>query len=221
MTEKFLNHNNLINTMKRIKQLLTITAISLCCSISNAQPDNRLYLTLENIEHSTEAKLMLCLDNPSVELTATEGYIKLPEGCSSITNGNLNRDVCTASHKLTQGWVGELFYISIASSTVETFTNKGSILCTWKIDLSALVSGCYTIECNGLFAVGADTYGNINTYTTNNQQLSFTIDDKSTSISDINTQTGTLHIYDLHGVEQSHLTNGKINIINGKKIFVK
>ena len=55
MTKKFLNHNNLINTMKRIKQLLTITAISLCCSISNAQSDNRLYLTLENIEHSTEA----------------------------------------------------------------------------------------------------------------------------------------------------------------------
>lgn len=182
---------------------------------------NRLYLTMENFKNSKGATLTLHLDNPNAAITAVEAYLVLPVGRTAISEGVLNRELCKESHALIQGWVDDKFYISIASSSLDTFAADATSLCSWNIDFSSLVFGEYAVEALGLFAVGVDANNQACTYTTENQKLSFSIDDVNTAIDATTGDLGILRIYDLQGKMSSSPVRGNINIINGKKIYVQ
>ena len=203
------------------KHLLGVLLLFLLCGGLCAQSENRLYLTVEESDNPTSIALALNLDNPTVSLTAIEAYLILPVGATIPNAGKLNSERCSESHCLTQGEVGDKFYASIVSPSLDVFVNDNTPLCTWNVDVSSLSSGEYTIVCDGFFAVGVDTNGNISSYTTDDTQLTFTINNIGTIIDNPAIQVGTLRICDLQGVELSHPERMKINIINGKKIFVK
>ena len=216
--EKTMRHKS---SHSSTKPLLGVMLMLLYCGGLCAQSENRLYMTIEESDNPAIVTLTLNLDNPSIALTATEAYFTLPVGAAIANEGELNAERCSESHGLTQGVVGGKFYASIASPSLDVFVNDNTPLCTWNVDVSSLSSGNYTIACDGFFAVGVDKNGNISSYTTDDTQLTFTINNIGTIIDNPAIQVGTLRICDLQGVELSHPERMKINIINGKKIFVK
>jgi hypothetical protein len=176
---------------------------------------------MEKFENSKEATLTLHLDNPNVTITAVEAYLTLPAGCTAISEGVLNRELCKESHALIQGWIEDKFYISIASSSLDTFEADATSLCSWNIDFSSLAVGEYAVEALGLFAIGVDVNNQVSAYTTEDQRLSFVIDEATTAIDATKGNLGILRIYNLQGKMSASPIRGNINIINGKKIFVQ
>lgn len=203
--------------MKKILLLLTLLFTFTLNAQDNDTTAGSLYVKAGACEDITSVPLELYLTARDTGITALELYITLPSGLETISEGTLNPVVCSATHSITQGIVGQSLFVSIASPWLEAFTASDAPLCTWHCDLSSLADGEYTINVTGKFAVGTRN-GEIQCYTSSDQEETVVINRIPTGVEKVEIKNEKAEIYDLRGIRLSEPQRGAINIINGKKV---
>ena len=182
--------------------------------------DNRLYFTIDECDDLTLVPITLHLENPSIDITAIEMYLSLPEDARIFTIESTSRS--KTNHQIIIGNTLNGFFVSIASENVDKFEGVDGAVCTIYCDFSALADGNYTISSSGVFAVGV-TDEDVTCYTVTNQEEQFSKSDNGISgIKSIasNASNGSLEIYNLQGIRLNKLQKGQINIVNGKKVIL-
>ena len=182
--------------------------------------DNRLYFTIDKCDDLTLVPITLHLENPSIDITAIEMYLSLPEDARIFTIESTFRS--KTNHQIIIGNTLNGFFVSIASENVDKFEGVDGAVCTIYCDFSALADGNYTISSSGVFAVGV-TDEDVTCYTVTNQEEQFSKSDNGISgIKSIasNASNGSLEIYNLQGIRLNKLQKGQINIVNGKKVIL-
>ena len=207
----------------KLKQMFLILALLLALPLSaqDAMHDNRLYITIGETSDLTKVPLMLHLDNPTIDITATEAYIALPEK-ALLGDGVLYGRA--ENHILVEGDVEGVRFVSIASPSLSVIENGNEIICTWLCDFSQLSDGEHTITATGMFAVGVDDAG-VTSYTVAEQSLTIAIEGNTTGVEKVESRNekGEMgdekkEIYDLGGRSVKEITAKGIYIVNGKKI---
>jgi hypothetical protein len=182
--------------------------------------DNRLYFTIDKCDDLSLVPITLHLENPSIDITAIEMYLSLPEDARIFTIESTSRS--KTNHQIIIGNTLNGFFVSIASENVDKFEGVDGAVCTIYCDFSALADGNYTISSSGVFAVGV-TDEDVTCYTVTNQEEQFSKSDNGISgIKSIasNASNGSLEIYNLQGIRLNKLQKGQINIVNGKKVIL-
>ena len=182
--------------------------------------DNRLYFTIDKCDDLTLVPITLHLENPSIDITAIEMYLSLPEDARIFTIESTSRS--KTNHQIIIGNTINGFFVSIASENVDKFEGVDGAVCTIYCDFSALADGNYTISSSGVFAVGV-TDEDVTCYTVTNQEEQFSKSDNGISgIKSIapNASNGSSEIYNLQGIRLNKLQKGQINIVNGKKVIL-
>ena len=182
--------------------------------------DNRLYFTIDECDDLTLVPITLHLENPSIDITAIEMYLSLPEDARIFTIESTSRS--KTNHQIIIGTTLNGFFVSIASENVDKFEGVDGAVGTIYCDFSALADGNYTISSSGVFAVGV-TDEDVTCYTTANQEEQFSKSDNGISgIKSIapNASNGSSEIYNLQGIRLNKLQKGQINIVNGKKVIL-
>ena len=182
--------------------------------------DNRLYFTIDKCDDLSLVPITLHLENPSIDITAIEMYLSLPEDARIFTIESTSRS--KTNHEIIIGNTLKGFFVSIASENLEKFEGVDGAVCTIYCDFSALADGNYTISSSGVFAVGV-TDEDVTCYTVTNQEEQFSKSDNGISgIKSIasNASNGSLEIYNLQGIRLNKLQKGQINIVNGKKVIL-
>lgn len=189
-------------------------------TIETESHDNRLYITVNECEDITRVPISIHLENPTINITAIEMYLTLPEGVNVTSIESTNRSA--TNHEITTGDNSNGYFISIASKNIEKFDNTEDAVCTLFCDFSPLADGDYTISTSGAFAVGiADKV--VTCYTVANQEEQYTKKDNGVSgIESIvpNTSNGSFKIYNIQGIRMNKPQKGQINIVNGKKVIL-
>lgn len=203
--------------MKKILLFLTLLFTFTLNAQENDKTAGSLYLKAGACDNLSSVPLELYLTAPDTEITALELYITLPAGLETISEGTLNPVACSATHRITQGIVGQSLFVSIASIWLEAFTASDAPLCTWLCDLSSLADGEYTINVTGKFAVGVKD-NEIQCYTSADQDETIVIKSTATGVEKVEIKNEKAEIYDLRGIRLSEPQRGAINIINGKKV---
>ena len=201
----------------KLKQMFLMLAFLLALPLSaqDATHNNRLYITIGETGNLTKVPLMLHLDNPTIDITATEAYIALPEK-ALLGDGVLYGRA--ENHELVEGDVEGVRFVSIASPSLSVIENGNEIICTWLCDFSQLSDGEHTITATGMFAVGVNDAG-VTSYTVAEQSLTIEIESNTTAIEDMKEQRAeSKDIYDLGGRCVKEITAKGIYIVNGKKI---
>ena len=201
----------------KLKQMFLMLAFLLALPLSaqDATHNNRLYITIGETGDLTKVPLMLYLDNPTIDITAAEAYIALPEN-AVLGNGVLYGRA--ENHELVEGDVEGARFVSIASPSLSVIENGNEIICTWLCDFSQLSDGEHTITATGMFAVGVNDAG-VTSYTVAEQSLTIEIESNTTAIEDMKEQRAeSKDIYDLGGRSVKEITAKGIYIVNGKKI---
>ena len=202
-----------------MKRLLFLFALLLSAQLSaqEATHNNRLYFTIGETGDLTKVPLMLHLDNPTIDITAAEAYIALPEK-ALLGDGVLYGRA--ENHELVEGDVEGVRFVSIASPSLSVIENGNEIICTWLCDFSQLSDGEHTITATGMFAVGVNDAG-VTSYTVAEQSLTIEIESNTTAIEDMKEQRAeSKDIYDLGGRSVKEITAKGIYIVNGKKIKI-
>lgn len=200
--------------MRNIITIILSILATLPLRAQKEEHNNRLYITISDITENRKMTLTLRLENPSIALTAVELYLTLPEG-SDISPGTLSARA--TSHKLKEGYVEGMHFISITSPALTPFTDTDGDLCTWLCDFSQVPDGEHTLFASDLFSVGINDESII-AYTTINQTISIVIDDTKTTISNPAEYSRAPIIHNIHGYRINAPQKGEINIINGKKV---
>ena len=207
--------------MNKLTNLIIAFLLALPLSAQDAMHDNRLYITIGETGNLTKVPLMLHLDNPSVDITAVEAYIALPEK-ALLGDGVLYGRA--ENHELVEGDVEGVRFVSIASPSLSVIENGNEIICTWLCDFSQLADGEHTITATGMFAVGVDDAG-VTSYTVAEQSLTIAIEGNTTGVEKVESRNekGEMgdekkEIYDLGGRSVKEITAKGIYIVNGKKI---
>ena len=203
-----------------MKRLLFLFALLLSAQLSaqEATHNNRLYFTIGETKDLTKVPLMLYLDNSTIDITAVEAYIAMPEN-TLLGDGVL----CgrAKNHELMEGNVEGVHFVSIASPSLSVIENGNEIICTWLCDFSQLSCGEHTITATGMFAVGVDDAG-VTSYTVAEQSLAIEIEDNTTGVENLKDvcwgEVGSHKIHDLGGRSVKEITAKGIYIVNGKKI---
>ena len=201
----------------KLKQMFLMLAFLLALPLlaQDATHNNRLYITIGETGNLTKVPLMLHLDNPTIDITATEAYIALPEK-ALLGDGVLYGRA--ENHELVEGDVEGVRFVSIASPSLSVIENGNEIICTWLCDFSQLSDGEHTITATGMFAVGVNDAG-VTSYTVAEQSLTIEIESNTTAIEDMKEQRAeSKEIYDLGGRSVKEITAKGIYIVNGKKI---
>ena len=207
--------------MKKLLTLLLLVSVVIVTLRAEEKDihNNRLYVSIGTSAYLSQVPIYLQLENPTIGITAVEMYISLPEGAEVSYCQLSNRAEDT--HKITDGETEKGYFISVVSEEVVSFAGSGGTLCTIYCDFSNLPEGDYSMSASGGFAVGVS--GNTVTgYTVANQNERFTIQDNYLSGVEItapDNNAGELEIYNLQGVKLYEPQKGKINIINGKKVY--
>ena len=206
-----------------MKRLLFLFALLLSAQLSaqEATHNNRLYFTIGETGDLTKVPLMLHLDNPTIDITAAEAYIALPEK-ALLGDGVLYGRA--ENHELVEGDVEGVRFVSIASPSLSVIENGNEIICTWLCDFSQLSCGEHTITATGMFAVGVNDAG-VTSYTVAEQSLTIEIESNTTGVEKVESRNekGEMRdekkeIYDLGGRSVKEITAKGIYIVNGKKI---
>ena len=200
-----------------MKRLLFLFALLLSAQLSaqEATHNNRLYFTIGETKDLTKVPLMLYLDNSTIDITAVEAYIAMPEN-TLLGDGVLYGRA--ENHELVEGDVEGVRFVSIASPSLSVIENGNEIICTWLCDFSQLSDGEHTITATGMFAVGVNDAG-VTSYTVAEQSLTIEIESNTTAIEDMKEQRAeSKDIYDLGGRSVKEITAKGIYIVNGKKI---
>ena len=202
-----------------MKRLLFLFALLLSAQLSaqEATHNNRLYFTIGETKDLTKVPLMLYLDNSTIDITAVEAYIAMPEN-TLLGDGVLYGRA--ENHELVEGDVEGVRFVSIASPSLSVIENGNEIICTWLCDFSQLSDGEHTITATGMFAVGVNDAG-VTSYTVAEQSLTIEIESNTTAIEDMKEQRAeSKDIYDLGGRSVKEITAKGIYIVNGKKIKI-
>ena len=183
--------------------------------------NNRLYFTIGETDDLTKVPLMLHLDNPTIDITAAEAYIALPEN-ALLGNGVLYGRA--ENHELVEGDVEGVRFVSIASPSLSVIAKGNELICTWLCDFSQLANGEHAITATGMFAVGVDDAG-VTSYTVAEQSLTIAIEGNTTGVEKVESRNEKVEmgdekkeIYDLGGRRVKEITAKGIYIVNGKKI---
>ena len=210
----------------KLKQMFLILALLLALPLSaqDATHNNRLYFTIGETSDLTKVPLMLHLDNPTIDITAAEAYIALPEN-AILGNGVLYGRA--ENHELVEGDVEGARFVSIASPSLSVIENGDELICTWLCDFSQLANGEHTVTATGMFAVGVDDAG-VTSYTVAEQSLTIAIEGNATGVEKVESRNekGEMgdekkEIYDLGGRRVKEITAKGIYIVNGKKTVLK
>ena len=210
----------------KLKQMFLMLAFLLALPLSaqDATHNNRLYFTIGETGDLTKVPLMLHLDNPSIDITAAEAYIALPEN-ALLGNGVLYGRA--ENHELVEGDVEGTRFVSIASPSLSVIENGDELICTWLCDFSQLSGGEHTITATGMFAVGVDETG-VTSYTVAEQSLTIAIEGNATGVEKVESRNEKVEmgdekkeIYDLGGRSVKEITAKGIYIVNGKKTVLK
>jgi len=208
----FFNKYNTSN----MKRLLFLFALLLSAQLSaqEATHNNRLYFTIGETKDLTKVPLMLYLDNSTIDITAVEAYIAMPEN-TLLGDGVL----CgrAKNHELMEGNVEGVDFVSIASPSLSVMKNGNEVICTWLCDFSQLPIGEHTITATRMFAVGVNATGIIS-YTVAEQSLTIEIEENTTSVEKVGISNETEKIYDLNGRCVKEITEKGIYIVNGRKV---
>lgn len=203
-----------------MKRLLFLFALLLSAQLSaqEATHNNRLYFTIGETGDLTKVPLMLHLDNPTIDITAAEVYIAVPED-AILGDGVLYGRV--KKHELIEGDVEGTRFVSIASPSLSVIAKGNELICTWLCDFSQLSCGEHTITATGMFAVGVDDAG-VTSYTVAEQSLTIAIEGNTTGVENLKDvcwgEVGSHKIHDLGGRSVKEITAKGIYIVNGKKI---
>ena len=209
----------------KLKKMFLMFALLLALPLSaqDAMHDNRLYITIGETSDLTKVPLMLHLDNPTIDITAAEAYIAMPEN-AILGDGVLYGRA--ENHVLVEGDVEGARFVSIASPSLSVIENGNEIICTWLCDFSQLSDGEHTITATGMFAVGVDNAG-VTSYTVAEQSLTIVIEGNTTGVEKVESRNekGEMgdekkEIYDLGGRSVKEITAKGIYIVNGKKIKI-
>ena len=210
--------------MNKLTNLIIAFLLALPLSAQDAMHDNRLYITIGETGDLTKVPLMLHLDNPTIDITAAEAYIALPEN-ALLGNGVLYGRA--ENHELVEGDVEGVRFVSIASPTLSVIKNGDELICTWLCDFSQLANGEHAITATGMFAVGVDDAG-VTSYTVAEQSLTIAIEGNATGVEKVESRNekGEMgdekkEIYDLGGRSVKEITAKGIYIVNGKKTVLK
>ena len=207
----------------KLKQMFLMLAFLLALPLlaQDATHNNRLYITIGETGNLTKVPLMLHLDNPTIDITAAEAYIAMPEN-AILGDGVLYGRA--ENHVLVEGDVEGARFVSIASPSLSVIENGNEIICTWLCDFSQLSGGEHTITATGMFAVGVDDAG-VTSYTVAEQSLTIAIEGNTTIVEKVESRNekGEMgdekkEIYDLGGRSVKEITAKGIYIVNGKKI---
>ena len=210
----------------KLKQMFLMLAFLLALPLSaqDATHNNRLYFTIGETGDLTKVPLMLHLDNPTIDITAAEAYIALPEN-ALLSNGVLYGRA--ENHVLVEGDVEGTRFVSIASPSLSVIENGDELICTWLCDFSQLSGGEHTITATGMFAVGVDETG-VTSYTVAEQSLTIAIEGNATGVEKVESRNEKVEmgdekkeIYDLGGRSVKEITAKGIYIVNGKKTVLK
>ena len=210
----------------KLKQMFLMLAFLLALPLSaqDATHNNRLYFTIGETGDLTKVPLMLHLDNPTIDITAVEAYIALPEN-ALLGNGVLYGRA--QNHELVEGDVEGVRFVSIASPTLSVIENGDELICTWLCDFSQLANGEHAITATGMFAVGVNDAG-VTSYTVAEQSLTIAIEGNATGVEKVESRNekGEMgdekkEIYDLGGRRVKEITAKGIYIVNGKKTVLK
>ena len=209
--------------LRKLFYLLTFLSV-LPLSAQETLHDNRLYFTIGETNDLAKVPLMLHLDNPTIDITATEAYIALPEK-ALLGDGVLYGRA--ENHELVEGDVEGVRFVSIASPSLSVIENGNEIICTWLCDFSQLSDGEHTITATGMFAVGVNDAG-VTSYTVAEQSLTIEIESNTTGVEKVESRNekGEMgdekkEIYDLGGRCVKEITAKGIYIVNGKKTVLK
>ena len=201
--------------MNKLTNLIIALLLALPIMAQDATHNNRLYFTIGETGDLTKVPLMLHLDNPSIDITAAEAYIALPEK-ALLGNGVLYGRAL--NHELVEGDVEGVRFVSIASLSLSVIAKGNELICTWLCDFSQLADGEHTITATGMFAVGVDNAG-VTSYTVAEQSLTIVIEGNTTAIDEMKEQRAeSKEIYDLGGRSVKEIAAKGIYIVNGKKI---
>ena len=207
--------------LKKLFFLILAFLLAIPLSAQDATHNNRLYFTIGETGDLTKVPLMLHLDNPTIDITAAEAYIALPEN-ALLSNGVLYGRA--ENHVLVEGDVEGTRFVSIASPSLSVIENGDELICTWLCDFSQLSGGEHTITATGMFAVGVDETG-VTSYTVAEQSLTIAIEGNTTGVEKVENRNekGEMgdekkEIYDLGGRSVKEITAKGIYIVNGKKI---
>ena len=210
--------------MNKLTNLIIAFLLALPLSAQDAMHDNRLYITIGETGNLTKVPLMLHLDNPTIDITAAEAYIALPE-TALLGNGVLYGRA--ENHELVEGDVEGVRFVSIASPSLSVIENGDELICTWLCDFSQLADGEHTITATGMFAVGVNDAG-VTSYTVAEQSLTIEIESNTTGVEKVESRNekGEMgdekkEIYDLGGRRVKEITAKGIYIVNGKKTVLK
>ena len=207
--------------MNKLTNLIIAFLLALPLSAQDAMHDNRLYITIGETGNLTKVPLMLHLDNPTIDITAAEAYIALPEK-ALLGDGVLYGRA--ENHELVEGDVEGVRFVSIASPSLSVIENGNEIICTWLCDFSQLSDGEHTITATGMFAVGVNDAG-VTSYTVAEQSLTIEIESNTTGMEKVKEvcrgEVGSPKIYDLGGRSVKEITAKGIYIVNGKKTVLK
>ena len=200
--------------------LFTLIAWAPIKAVESDTHDNRLYFAVGECDDITRVPISLHLENPSIDITAIEMYLSLPEGVNIASIEPTTR--CATNHEITTGDTPNGYFISIASENIEKIENVEGAVCILYCDFSVLDDGDYLISSSGVFAVGV-TDKVVTCYTTANQEEQYA--KNSGPVSGIETITpNTLNdnhkIFNLQGISLKEPQKGQINIINGKKVIL-
>ena len=210
----------------KLKQMFLMLAFLLALPLlaQDATHNNRLYITIGETGNLTKVPLMLHLDNPTIDITAAEAYIALPEN-ALLGNGVLYGRA--QNHELVEGDVEGTRFVSIASPSLSVIAKGNEFICTWLCDFSQLADGEHTVTATGMFAVGVDDAG-VTSYTVAEQSLTIAIEGNATGVEkvEIRNEKGEMgdekkEIYDLGGRRVKEITAKGIYIVNGKKTVLK
>ena len=210
--------------MNKLTNLIIALLLALPLSAQDTTHNNRLYFTIGETGDLTKVPLMLHLDNPTIDITAAEAYIVLPEK-ALLGNGVLYGRA--ENHELVEGDVEGARFVSIASPSLSVIENGDELICTWLCDFSQLADGEHAITATGMFAVGVDDAG-VTSYTVAEQSLTIAIEGNTTGVEkvEIRNEKGEMgdekkEIYDLGGRSVKEITAKGIYIVNGKKTVLK
>ena len=200
--------------MKKLLQILLLILVAV--PALHAQDAQRIYIKVGDTTNSAAVPLELYLNAPTLDITAMEIYLALPQG-ATMQAGVLSSG-CAQTHALVEGATPSGHFVSIASCELAGIASSETPVCTWLCDFSQLANGEYSINATDLFAVSVTTDG-VENYTAENQEEKLALRNGAvTSIEEMLYNKGGQKIYNLKGQLLSVPQKGAINIINGKKI---
>lgn len=112
---------------KFITTLLFVLATCITTTAADTDShDNKLYIAVGKSDDLSQVPISLHLENPTIDVTAIELYLTLPEGVYVGSVKPTSRSA--ANHVITAGDTPNGYFVSIASEKIESFEDRKSVV---------------------------------------------------------------------------------------------